>query len=80
MYKQMLDNYDKTMKEGQQTTAQIPPEVQYNRQLLKKYDSELAALTNELGKFENKEGEAKASVDELQKKLDESAKGAKQSQ
>ena len=79
MYKQMLDNYEKTVKEGQQTTAQISPDVQYNRQLLKKYDSELAAFTNELGKYENKEGEAKASVDELQKKLDETAKD-KQSQ
>src|SRR5436190_382646 len=54
MYKQMLDSYEKTMKEGQQITAQAPPEVQYNRQLLKKYDSELAAFTNELGKYENK--------------------------
>ncbi len=79
MYKQMLDNYDKTMKEGQQVTSQIPPDVQYNRLLLKKYDTELAAFTNELGKYENKEGEAKASVDELQKKLDETAKD-KQSQ
>lgn len=80
MYKQMLDGYEKTMKEGQQVTAQTPPEIQYNRQLLKKYDSELAAFTNELGKYENKEGEAKASVDELQKNLDAAAKGAKQSQ
>jgi hypothetical protein len=80
MYKQMLDGYEKSMKESQQTASQVPPEVQYNRQLLKKYDSELGAFTNELSKFENKEGEAKASVDELQKNLDAAAKGAKQSQ
>jgi len=80
MYKQMLDSYAQTVKEGKETTSAVPPEVAYNRQLLKKYDNELAAFTNELGKFENKEGEAKASVDELQKKLDEATKGAKQSQ
>lgn len=80
MYKQMLDSYAKTVKEGQEVTSKVPPEVEYNRQLLKKYDTELAAFTNELGKYENKDGEAKASMDELQKKLDEAAKGAKQSQ
>ena len=80
MYKQMLDSYAQTVKEGKEVTSKVPPEVEYNRQLLKKYDTELAAFTNELGKFESKDGEAKASVDELQKKLDEAAKGAKQNQ
>jgi len=80
MYKQMLDNYAQTVKEGKDITSKVPPEVEYNRQLLKKYDTELAAFTNELGKYENKDGEAKASMDELSKKLDEAAKGAKQSQ
>ena len=79
MYKQMLDNYAQTVKEGKQVTSNVPPEVEYNRQLLKKYDNELAAFTNEMGKYENKEGEAKQSVDELQKKLNEAAQG-KQSQ
>jgi hypothetical protein len=80
MYKQMLDSYAQTVKEGQETTSKVPPEIEYNRQMLKKYDTELAAFTNELGKYENKDGEAKASMDELQKKLDEAAKGAKQNQ
>ena len=79
MYKQMLDNYAQTVKEGKQVTTNEDPAVAYNRQLLKKYDNELAAFTNELGKYENKEGEAKQSVDELQKKLNEAAQG-KQSQ
>ena len=79
MYKQMLDNYTQTVKEGKEATANQDPALVYNRQLLKKYDNELAAFTNELGKYENKEGEAKQSVDELQKKLDEATQG-KQSQ
>ena len=76
MYKQMLDNYDKTVKEGKTATANVDPAVQYNRQLLKKYDTELAAFTNEMAKYEDKDGQAKASVDELQKKLDDAAKTA----
>jgi len=80
MYKQMLDNYDKTVKEGKNVTSNVDPSVAYNRQLLKKYDTELAAFANEMAKYETKDGEAKASVDELQKKLDDAAKGAKQSQ
>ncbi|HEX9406203.1 MAG TPA: hypothetical protein VF975_02725 [Thermoanaerobaculia bacterium] len=79
MYKQMLDSYAQTVKEGKEATANQDPALVYNRQLLKKYDNELAAFTNELGKYENKEGEAKQSVDELQKKLDEATRG-KQSQ
>ncbi len=79
MYKQMLDSYAQTVKEGKEATANQDPALVYNRQLLKKYDNELAAFTNELGKYENKEGEAKQSVDELQKKLDEATQG-KQSQ
>jgi chromosome segregation ATPase len=73
MYKQMLDNYEKTVKEGKQVTSNLDPAVASNRELLKKYDNELAAFANELGKYENKEGEAKQSVDELQKKLDDAA-------
>ena len=80
MYKQILDNYDKTAKESKDAAANVDPAVQYNRQLLKKYDTELAAFTNEMAKYEDKDGQAKASVDELQKKLDDAQKGAKQSQ
>jgi hypothetical protein len=82
MYKQMLDSYAQTVKDGKNITADanVDPALAYNRALLKKYDSELAAFTNELGKYENKDGEAKASVDEMQKKIDEATKAAKQSQ
>ena len=70
-YKKMLDGYAQTVKEGKEATANQDPALVYNRQLLKKYDTELAAFTSEMGKYEAKEGDAKKSMDELQKKMQE---------
>ncbi|HLJ74897.1 MAG TPA: hypothetical protein VKU62_09955 [Thermoanaerobaculia bacterium] len=80
MYKQMLDNYAQAAKEGQQATSNEDPAIAYNRELLKKYDNELAAFTNEMSKYESKDGEVKQSMDELQKKLNDAAQQGKQSQ
>jgi hypothetical protein len=80
MAKQMLDQYEKTAQEGHATVAQADPAVAYNRELLKKYDTELAAFATEMGKYESKDGEAKKSMDDLQKKLDQAAQDAKKSQ
>ncbi len=77
MYKQSLDNFAQTVKEGKQATENVDPAIAYNRQLLKKYDTELAAFTTEMSKYENKEGEAKKSMEELQKKLDQTTQDAK---
>ncbi len=76
-YKKMLDQYEQTAKEGKEATANLDPAVAYNRQLLKKYDSELAAFTSEMSKYETKDGEAKKSMDDLQKKLQEATQDAK---
>ena len=80
MYKQMLDSYAQTVKEGKDATANQDPALAYNRALLKKYDTELAAFTNEMSKYENKDGDAKKSMDDLQKKMDQAAQDAKKSQ
>jgi hypothetical protein len=77
MYKGMLDNYEQTAKESKQATEGQDPSVAYNRELLKKYDSELAAFTTELSKYENKEGDAKKSMDELQQKMNQANEDAK---
>jgi hypothetical protein len=77
MYKQMLDNYDKTAKEGKEVTANLDPAVAYNRELLKKYDSELAGLTTEMSKYESKDGDTKNAMDELQKNLKKATEDAK---
>ena len=82
MAKQALDQYEKTAQEGHATVAQAQadPAVAYNRELLKKYDTELAAFASEMGKYENKEGEAKKSMEELQKNLDKAVQDAKKQQ
>jgi hypothetical protein len=77
MYKQMLDGYEKTAKESKEAAAGVDPAVAYNRQLLKKYDTELAAFTSELSKYEAKDGDAKKSMDELQQKMNQAAEDAK---
>jgi hypothetical protein len=77
MYKQMLDGYEKSAKESKQATEAVDPAVAYNRQILKKYDTELAAFTTELSKYEAKDGDAKKSIDELQQKMNQAAEDAK---
>lgn len=80
MYKQQLDSFEQTVKEGKQATANQDSALVYNRELLKKHDSELAAFTNELSKYEAKDGDAKKSMDDLQKKMDQAVQDAKKSQ
>lgn len=77
MYKQMLDGYEQQRKEGKETVETQDPVIAYNRQLLKKYDTELAAFATEMGKYETKDGEAKKSLEDLQKKMDQAAEDAK---
>ena len=77
MYKQMLDSYAQTAKEGKQATEGQDASLTYNRELLKKYDSELAAFTTEMSKYEAKDGDVKKSMDELQKKMNEATENAK---
>ena len=77
MYKQQLDSLEQTVKEGKQATEGQGAALTYNRELLKKYDTELAAFTNEMSKYEAKDGDAKKSMDELQNKMNEAAENAK---
>ena len=80
MAKQVLDQYAQTAKEGHDTVAQADPAIAYNRELLKKYDNELSAFTTEMSKYEAKDGDAKKSVDDLQKNLDKAIQDAKKQQ
>jgi hypothetical protein len=60
MYKEMLDNYDKSRAEMKQNSAaNISPAIAYNQQLLAKYDGALNAITNEVAKYEDKPGESR---------------------
>ncbi len=77
MYKQMLDNYDQSRKEGKEATGGQDPALVYNRELLKKYDSELAGFNSSL---DEKEGGTAKGLQDLQKKVEKAAGDAKTNQ
>src|SRR5437870_1431575 len=80
MYKQMLDSYDQTRKESREATQSQDPALAYNRELLKKYDNELAAFTTEMSKYEQKEGDAKKSMEQWKKDMEKATQDAKAKQ
>jgi hypothetical protein len=80
MYKQMLDSYEESRKESKEATANQDPALAHNRELVKKYDSEMAAYTTEMSKYEKNEGEAKKSMDQWQKDMNKAADDAKKQQ
>ena len=80
MYKQMLDSYDQTRTESKEATQNQDPALAYNRELLKKYGNELAAFTNEMSKYEQKDGDAKKSMDQWKKEMEKATQDAKAKQ
>jgi hypothetical protein len=78
MYKELLDNYDKQRAEMKQNSAtSITPAVAANQQLIAKYDGALNAIATELGKWEDKPGDAQKSMDDFQKSVDKAVDDAK---
>jgi hypothetical protein len=77
MYKQMLDGYDQSRKEGKEATANQDPALVYNRELVKKYDNELTAFATEMSKYEQKEGDSKRTMEQLQQSVKKLADEAK---
>ena len=71
MYKQMLDGYDQTRKEAKEATQIQDPALAYNRELLKKYDNELAYFTS---------GNAKTGLEQWKKDMDKAVQDAKAKQ
>jgi uncharacterized protein YdbL (DUF1318 family) len=67
MYGEMLANMEKSRQEMKPQTEQ--PAVAYNRQLLSKYENALNAYTNEIAKYEDKQGDAQKSMDQFQKDM-----------
>lgn len=74
MYAEMIAGYEKTRQEMAEQTSAADPAIAYNRELLKKYESELSAFASELSKYEDKPGEAQKSMQELEKSLEEAKK------
>jgi len=74
MYKGMLDAFEKQKQDSAASQPKEDPALAYNRQLLSKYENVLNAYTSEMGKYEEKDGDAKKSMDQFQKDLDAKAK------
>ena len=70
MYKGMLDAFEKQKQDSAASQQKEDPALAYNRQLLSKYENVLNAYTSEMGKYEDKDGDAKKSMDQFQKDLD----------
>lgn len=80
MLKQSLDQFEQQRAAQQKEQQQVDPAVAFNKQLLSHYENALNALTNELSKYENKEGEAQKSMDDFQKNVDKTVQDAKKQQ
>jgi hypothetical protein len=66
LYADVLAGYDKSRQE-MQAQQNEDPATAYNRQLLGKYENALNAFAHELSKYEDKPGEVKKAVEEMQK-------------
>jgi hypothetical protein len=75
MYKAQLDAYDTQRAEMKKSVQPTDPAVAYNRQLLSKYESALAAFGQEMAKYEDKPGDVNKSMQELEKNLEKAKKG-----
>jgi len=73
LYGDMLASYAKSRQE-MDTKSEEDPALTYNRQLLAKHENLLNAYALELSKFEEKDGDAQKSMEELQKKFEEAKK------
>ena len=74
VYADILAGYDKSRQEMTSQKIEEEPAVAYNRQLLSKYESALAAFAHELGKYEDKAGDAQKAMQDFEKKLQEAKK------
>lgn len=77
MYKQTLDTFEQQKKESAAQKQNEDPALAYNIQLLSKYENALNAFTNEMSKYEGKEGEAQKSMEQWQKDMDKATDDAK---
>ena len=79
VYGDMLANMEKSKQESAQQ-QKIDPAIEYNRQLLSKYENALNALTNEVAKYEDKPGEAQKNMDEFNKSVEKAKQDAAKKQ
>jgi len=78
-YADMLANMEKSKQESAQQ-QKVDPAVDYNKQLLSKYDNALNALANEAAKYEDKPGEAQKSLEDFNKSIEKAKADAQKQQ
>jgi len=66
LYAEMIAGYDKSRQE-MSAQADAGPATAYNRELLAKYENVLNAFAIEASKFEDRPGQARKAVDEIEK-------------
>ncbi len=71
MYKETLDALDKQKAEQAQSKEKEDPALAYNKQLVSKYESALNAITQEMAKFEDKQGDAEKWKQSVEKSAEE---------
>jgi len=79
VYADMLANMEKSKQESAQQ-QKLDPAVEYNRQLLSKYDNALNALATEMSKFEDKPGDAQKSIEDFNKSVEKAKADAQKQQ
>ena len=77
MYKETLDGLDKQKADMKAEQEKQDPAIAYNKQLVSKYESALNAFTQELSKYEDKNGETEKKMQDWQKEMDKSIADAK---
>ena len=77
MYKDTLDAYEKQKQEAA-AQKQVDPALEYNKQLVTKYESALNAFTQEMAKYEDKPGAADKWKQDLEKSVTDAKAKANQ--
>lgn len=73
-----LASLDKQKQESTANQEKVDPAIAYNRQLLSKYENALNAFTQEMSKYEDKQGETQKNMEQWQKDMDKSVQEAKE--
>jgi hypothetical protein len=75
-----LAEFEKQKKDREAEAAKKDPALDYNKQLVSKYENALNAFTQELAKYEDKPGETEKKMQDFQKDLDKAAADSKKGQ
>ncbi len=75
-----LAEFEKQKKEREAGAEKKDPALDYNKQIVSKYESAFNALTQELSKYEDKPGETEKKMQDWQKEMDKTTADAKKGQ